>query len=205
MLSGVHWAFPDSGRPCRDGRDRHAGEGSESGKQNEDHQGAAVRRTLGTLDALMVEGARPAVRAQLDGLMETTFVVWVFSGNGSDEPLDRKDLRTFWTRAAAGIVADARLHGVRHAHASPAVPNGKSLHVEGCQRGQRWSGTTNRYVHLDDATPGEADKRVVAAIARKLRHAGGSRAAGAAARPTESTPDFTKLRRITTHLYTGII
>ena len=100
----------------------------------------------------------------------------MFPGYGGDAPLDRNDLWTFWTRArdAAGIVEDARLHDLRHAHASHAVMNGESLHVAGRQLGHRRASTTNRYVHLDDATLGQAAERVVAAIARKLRHAGGA-------------------------------
>ena len=72
-------------------------------------------------------------------------------GNG---PLSTNDLWAFWTRArdAASIVADARLHDLRHAHASHAVMNGESLHVAGRLLGHRRASTTNRYVHLDDAT-----------------------------------------------------
>ena len=45
----------------------------------------------------------------------------------------------FWTKARdmAGIVADARLHDLRHAHASHAVMNGESRHVAGRLIGHR--------------------------------------------------------------------
>ncbi|MXW90375.1 MAG: tyrosine-type recombinase/integrase, partial [Rhodospirillaceae bacterium] len=72
-----------------------------------------------------------AARALLDGLADTASGEWVFPGRSEDEPLNKNDLWTFWirTRDAAGIVADARLHDLRHAHASHAVMNGESLHV----------------------------------------------------------------------------
>ena len=111
-----------------------------------------------------------AARALLDGLADTASGEWVFPGEGGDGPLDKNDLYRFWLKArdAAGIVADARLHDLRHAHASHAVMNGESLHVAGRLLGHRRASTTNRYVHLDDATLGEAAERVAAAIARKV-------------------------------------
>ncbi len=122
-----------------------------------------------------------AARELLEGLADTACGEWVFPGRGEDEPLDRNDLWTFWirTRREAGIVADARLHDLRHAHASHAVMNGESLHVAGRLLGHRRASTTNRYVHLDDATLGEAAERVALAVQRKLRQgdAGGNRAA----------------------------
>ena len=72
-------------------------------------------------------------------------------------------------RDAAGIVADARLHDLRHAHASHAVMNGESLHVAGRLLGNRRASTTNRYVHLDDVTMSQATERVAAANQGKLR------------------------------------
>ena len=69
---------------------------------------------------------------------------------------------------AAGIVADARLHDPRHAHASQVVMNGESLHVAGRLLGHRRASTTNRYVHLDDATLSQAAERVASAVQQKL-------------------------------------
>ena len=65
---------------------------------------------------------------------------------------------------------DARLHDLRHAHASHAVMNGESLHVAGRLLGHRRASTTNRYVHLDDATLSQAAERVTETIERKLAY-----------------------------------
>ena len=89
-------------------------------------------------------------------------------------PLDKGDLYKFWLKArdAAGIVADARLHDLRHTHASHAVMNGESLHVVGRLLGHRRASTTAIYAHLDDATLGEAVERVALAVEWKLRGGG---------------------------------
>ena len=60
----------------------------------------------------------------------------------------------FWcgVRDEAGIVADARLHDLRHSYASHAIINGESQHMAGRLLGHRRAATTNRYAHLDDAT-----------------------------------------------------
>lgn len=60
--------------------------------------------------------------------------------------MTRGALHRFWTRTRdlAGIVAAARLHGLRHAHASHAVMNGESLHVAGRLLGHRRASTTNQ-------------------------------------------------------------
>ena len=71
-------------------------------------------------------------------------------------------------RDAAGIVADARLRDLRHAHASHAVMNGESLHVAGRLLGHRRASTTHRDVHLDDVTMSQATERVAATIQGKL-------------------------------------
>ena len=47
--------------------------------------------------------------------------------------------------------------------------NGESLHVAGRLLGHRRASTTNRYVHLDDATLSLAVERVAMTIDRKLR------------------------------------
>lgn len=83
---------------------------------------------------------------------------------------DSGALHWFWTktRDLAGIVADARLHDLRHAHASHAVMNGESLHFAGRLLGHRRASTTNRYVHLDDATLRLAAERVAEKIGQML-------------------------------------
>ena len=111
-----------------------------------------------------------AARELLNGLAETASGKWVFTGKGKDEPLNKNDLWTFWTkmRDAAGVVADAQLHDLRHAHASHAVMNDESLHVAGRLLGHRRAITTNRYIHLDDATLSQAAERVATAVELKL-------------------------------------
>ena len=107
-----------------------------------------------------------AARGLLNGLAETASGEWVFPGDKGNGPLSTDDLWRFWIKArdAAGIVPDARLHDLRHAHASHAVMNGESLHVTGRLLGHRRASTTNRYVHLDDATLSRAAERVATAI-----------------------------------------
>ena len=94
----------------------------------------------------------------------------MFPGDKGNGPLSADDLWRFWIKArdAAGIVADARLHDLRHAHASHAVMHGESLHVAGRLLGHRRASTTNRYVHLDDAILSEAAERVALAVQHKL-------------------------------------
>ena len=89
------------------------------------------------------------------------------SGGG---PLNKIALYWFWTKARdmAGIVADARLHDRRHAHASRAVMGSESLHIAGRLPGHRRASTTNRCVHLDGAALCEAAERVAVAIHGKL-------------------------------------
>ena len=113
-----------------------------------------------------------AARELLDGLAETASGEWVFPGEDADGPLGVNRLYWFWrgVRDAAGIVADARLHDLRHAHASHAVMSGESLHVAGRLLGHRRASTTNRYVHLDDATLSQAAQRVAESIREKLRY-----------------------------------
>ena len=111
-----------------------------------------------------------AARELLYGLAEAASGEWVFPGDEGNGPLSTDDLWKFWIKArdAAGIVADARLHDLRHAHASHAVMNGESLRVTGRLLGHRRASTTNRYVHLDDATLSQAAERVARAIVHKL-------------------------------------
>ena len=187
---------PQRGCPRCAGRDRNERKGSDHGEQSEDHHGGrAPSRLLLTRcrpgeirclrwcevkpDRLTLIDAKTgpkyallgeAARELLNGLAETASGEWVFPGKSGDEPLTKGDLYSFWIKArdAAGIVADAWLHDLRHAHASHAVMNGESLHVAGRLLGHRRASTTNRYVHLDDATLSQAVGRVALAIQRKL-------------------------------------
>ena len=63
-----------------------------------------------------------AARELLERLAGSASREWVFPGENADEPLTTHALYGFWlmARNAAGIVADARLHDLRHAHASHA-------------------------------------------------------------------------------------
>lgn len=112
-----------------------------------------------------------AARELLGSLAETATGEWVFPGKNRDEPLTKHDLYSFRIKARreARIVVDARLHDLRHAHASHAVMNGESLHVAGRLLGHRRASTTNRYVHLDDATLSQAAERVAITMEQKLR------------------------------------
>lgn len=106
----------------------------------------------------------------LDALNGTSRGEWVCTNETGDGPMNRGGLRGLWMKTwdLTGIVADARLHDLRLAHASHAVMIGESLHVAGRLLGHRRASTTNRYVHLDDVTLGRAAGRVAASIQAKL-------------------------------------
>ena len=96
---------------------------------------------------------------------------WVFPRADGNEPLNRNRPLYFWTklRDEAGImVADARLHDLRHSHASHAIMNGESLHMAGRLLGHRRATTTNRCAHLDEATLSEAAERVAMVVEKRL-------------------------------------
>ena len=63
-----------------------------------------------------------AARELLADLAETASGERIFSGGKGNGPLSTDDLWRFWikVRDAAGIVADARLHDLRHACAVTA-------------------------------------------------------------------------------------
>ena len=111
-----------------------------------------------------------AARKLLRGLADTASGEWVFPGRKESGPLSTNTLWMFRSKArdAAGIVADAQLHDLRHAHASHAVMNGESLHVAERLLGHRRPSTTHRYVHLDDATLSKATERVAMVIQGSL-------------------------------------
>ena len=111
-----------------------------------------------------------AARVLLDNLAPAACGEWVFPRDDGGGPLTRNALYRFWIRARdmAGIVADARLHDLRHSHASHAVMNGESLHIAGRLLGHRCASSTSRYVHLDGATLGRAAERVALAVHAKL-------------------------------------
>ena len=112
-----------------------------------------------------------AARELLDSLAINAAGEWVFPCRGGDEPLTKNEDYYFWTktRRAARILADALLHDLCHSHTSHSDMNGESLLVAGRLLGHRWASTTNRYVHLDDATLSQATERLATAVLRKLR------------------------------------
>ena len=110
-------------------------------------------------------------RELLGHLSERRSGEWVFPRADGNEPLNRNRLLYFWTklRDEAGImVADARLHDLRHSHASHAIMNGESLHMAGRLLGHRRATTTNRCAHLDEATLSEAAERVAMVVEKRL-------------------------------------
>ena len=111
-----------------------------------------------------------AARQLLDRLSKTRSGEWVFPGVKPGQHLTEGVLYYFWNKARdeAGIVADARLHDLRHSHASHAIMNGESLRMAGRLLGHRRAATTNRYAHLDDVTLSEAAERIAGVIEWKL-------------------------------------
>ena len=112
-----------------------------------------------------------AARELVGRLSKTRSGEWVFPGSAREGHMSEGALYGFWcgVRDEAGVVADARLHDLRHCHASHAIMNGESLHMAGRLLGHRRAATTNRYAHLDDATLSKAAERVANAVQRNLR------------------------------------
>ena len=112
-----------------------------------------------------------AARNLLDRLSKTRSSEWVFPGTAREGHMSEEALYWFWcgVRDEADIVADARLHDLRHSHASHAIMNGESLHMAGRLLGHRRAAPTNRYAHLDGATLSEVAERVAGEIEGKLQ------------------------------------
>ena len=111
-----------------------------------------------------------AARNLLDQLSKTRSSEWVFPGTAREGHMSEGALYGFWcgVRDETGTAADARLHDLRHSHASHAIMNGESLHMTGCLLGHRRAATTNRYAHLDHATLSDAAERIAGQIKQKL-------------------------------------
>ena len=111
-----------------------------------------------------------AARTLLDRLSKPRSDEWVFPGAAHEGHMSEWALYCFWCRVRdeAGLVQDARLHDLRHSHASHAIMNGESLRMAGRLLGHRRAATTNRYAHLDDATLRRAAESVASTIRQKL-------------------------------------
>ena len=85
----------------------------------------------------------------------------------SDRPCSERSLWNFWhmARERAGL-ADARLHDLRHTHASQAVMMGVPLPVVSKLLGHGHASMTLRYAHVADRELEAAAERVGRAIAR---------------------------------------
>ena len=114
-----------------------------------------------------------AARELLDSLRKTRSGKCVFPGTAPGGHMSEGVLYWFWCglRDEAGIVADARLHDLRHTHASHAIMNGEILHMVGRLLGHRRTTTTNRYAHLDDEALMKAAERISVVLEHKLCHA----------------------------------
>ena len=77
---------------------------------------------------------------------------WVFTEASTGEPLTKNALYHFWLKARdeAGIVADARLHDLRHSFASQAAMQDIPLPVVARLLGHAQVQMTLRYAHVSD-------------------------------------------------------
>ena len=104
-------------------------------------------------------------RRILDALEKTSR--WVFTGPRGDRPRQGVWLQRFWhrVRAEAGL-RDARVHDLRHTHASIALRQGETVLAIGRLLGHRSPETTLKYTHLADAMVRDAAETVGAAMER---------------------------------------
>ena len=98
-------------------------------------------------------------RNVLDGLERTGR--WVFPSPRADRPCGEHWLNHFWweVRAEAGI-SDARLHDLRHTHASIALRQGETVLAIGRLLGHASAETTLKYTHTADAMAREAAEKL---------------------------------------------
>ena len=84
--------------------------------------------------------------------------------------MTKNALYHFWLKAhdEAGIVADARLHDLRHTVTSHAVMSGENLPLVGKMLGHRRHATTAGYAHLADEHLVEAAEHVGSLIAQAM-------------------------------------
>ena len=102
-------------------------------------------------------------RAVLDGLERTGR--WVFPGARGNRPRSAAWLNAAWwrIRAEAGL-GDARLHDLRHTHASIALREGETVLAIGRLLGHAHPETTLKYTHPADAAASEAAEKLAAVL-----------------------------------------
>ena len=106
--------------------------------------------------------SRPA-RNILEGLERTSR--WVFPASREDRPLSGAWLHWNWCRIREEVgLRDARLHDLRHTHASLALREGESVLVIGRLLGHRDSETTLKYTHPTDTMVMDAAETVGALL-----------------------------------------
>ena len=90
---------------------------------------------------------------------------WVYPAREAAGLRTRAELDHFWRvlRAEAGL-GDARLHDLRHAHASIALREGETVLAIGRLLGHTDPETTLKYTHLDDFIVMQAAETVGAVL-----------------------------------------
>ncbi len=90
---------------------------------------------------------------------------WVFRASQADRPPSSCWLDRFWTRVRAEAdLYDARLHDLRHTHASLALRQGETVLAIGRLLGHRNAETTLKYIHFADAMVQDAAETVGAVL-----------------------------------------
>ncbi len=90
---------------------------------------------------------------------------WVFRASQADRPPSSVWLDRFWTRVRAEAdLYDARLHDLRHTHASLALRQGETVLAIGRLLGHRKPETTLKYTHAADAMVHDAAETVGAVL-----------------------------------------
>ena len=89
----------------------------------------------------------------------------MFPALKSDGPRSKGWLDDFWSSARTeAVLADVRLHDLRHAYASFALRQGESVLAIGRLLGHGSAETTLKYIHFADAMAAEAAATVGAAL-----------------------------------------
>ncbi len=90
---------------------------------------------------------------------------WIFPASRGDRPRSGSWLFHFWNRVRAEAdLEDARLHDLRHTHASLALRQGETVLAIGRLLGHRRPETTLKYTHVADAMVQDAAETVGAAL-----------------------------------------